>query len=486
MSDCCSSESPDKSATDENTQPDLLVIGGGSGGFSAAITAAENGANVVIAGHGTIGGTCVNVGCVPSKTMIRAMEAVHHAKDAERFDGVKGTSEIFNWKALVAQKQNLVDELRMAKYEDVLPSYPNITYVKMKDKARFTGNETEVDIDGVLYHPKKIIVATGSSSTLPPINGIQSVPVLDSTTALELETLPKSLLVIGGGVIGVELGQMFARAGVNVTICCRSHLLPEAEPEVSQALADYLRAEGVRVCDGVEYQKIEQTPKGIKLTCQTQDGLDIIEAEHLLVAAGRKPNTSALDVDKAGIKLLKNGGIEVNDYMQSSNPNIYAVGDVTGNDMFVYMAAYGGKIAAKNTLDGNGHKYSNAAMPSVVFSDPQTAMVGLTEAQAKARGHDVKTSVITLDHVPRYIAARDARGLIKLVADKKTDKLLGANILAPDGGELVQTMVLALKAGMATEDLANTIFPYLTGVEGLKLAAQTFDKDVSTLSCCAG
>lgn len=486
MSDCCEAKESCDSGKEKHTKPDLLVIGGGSGGFSAAITAAESGANVVIAGNGTIGGTCVNVGCVPSKTMIRAMEAVHHAKDAGRFDGIKGTAEIFNWKAVVAQKQNLVDELRKAKYEDILPSYPNIAYVDMRDKARFTGNGTEVDIDGVLYHPKKIVIATGSSSVLPPINGIQSVSALDSTSALELETLPQSLLVIGGGVIGVELGQMFARAGVKVTICCRSRLLPEAEPEISQALADYLRAEGVTVCDGIGYQKIEQSGGGIKLTCQSDEGVETIEAQQLLVAAGRKPNTASLDADKAGIKLLKNGGIETNEFMQSSNPDIYAAGDVTGTDMFVYMAAYGGKLAAKNALEGNNHKYSNENMPAVVFTDPQMAMVGLTESEAKAKGHDVKTSMITLDHVPRYIAARDTRGLIKLVADKKTDKLLGAHILAPDGGEIVQTMVLALKAGMTTEELANTIFPYLTGVEGLKLAAQTFDKDVSKLSCCAG
>jgi len=486
MSDCCSKENSCDSVKEKNTAPDLLVIGGGSAAFSAAITAAESGAKVVIAGNGTIGGTCVNVGCVPSKTLIRAMEAVHQAKAAERFDGVKGMADVFNWKALVAQKQSLVEELRKARYEDILPSYPNVTYIDMKGKARFTGGGTEVDVDGILYHPKKIVIATGSSSVLPPINGIQSVLALDSTSALKLETLPQSLLVIGGGVIGVELGQMFARAGVQVTICCRSRLLPEAEPEISQALADYLRAEGVRVCDGIGYQKIEKTVKGIKLTCQTDKGVETIEAQQLLAATGRKANTAELEADKAGIKLTKNGGIEVNEYMQSSNPDIYAAGDVTGRDMFVYMAAYGGKLAAKNALQGNSHKYSNANMPAVVFTDPQAAMVGLTETQAKAKGHDVKVSVLTLEHVPRYIAARDTRGLIKLVADNKTGKLLGAHILAPDGGEIVQTMVIALKAGMSVEDLADTIFPYLTGVEGLKLAAQTFGKDVSKLSCCAG
>ncbi|MAU39997.1 MAG: mercury(II) reductase [Kordiimonas sp.] len=487
MSDCCPSIKPQEgNDKKQNITPDVLVIGGGSAGFSAAITAAESGANVAIAGNGTIGGTCVNVGCVPSKAMIRAMEAVHGAREARRFNGVKGTSEIFNWKALVTQKQELVDALRKAKYEDILPSYPNISYVNMQGKARFSGNGTEVNIDGVLYHPRKVIIATGSSPALPPINGIQNVPVLDSTKALELEDLPRSLLVIGGGVIGVELGQMFARAGVKVTMCCRSRLLPEAEPEVSEALADYLRREGITICDGVGYQKIEKAGNGIELTCQSDGSTRIIKADKLLVATGRKPNTAILEAEKAGVKLLKNGSIAVDEYMQTANPDIYAAGDVTGTDMFVYMAAYGAKLAAKNALDGNSYQYRNEAMPAVVFTDPQVATAGLTEAQARARGYDVKTSTITLDNVPRFIAARDTRGLIKLVADNKTDKLLGANILAPEAGDSIQTIVMALKMGVTTKELGETIFPYLTGVEGIKLAAQTFGKDVQKLSCCAG
>jgi mercuric reductase len=482
--DCCLLDSARENATITDTKPDILIIGGGSAGFSAAITAADSGARVVIAGEGVIGGTCVNVGCVPSKTLIRAMEAVHAGKTADRFDGVNGVSGIFNWKVLVQQKQALVDGLRKAKYEDLLPEYPNISYVK--GRAQFTGNGTEVEVDGTLYHPKKVILATGSSAALPPINGIQSVPILDSTKALELEKLPESLLVIGGGIIGCELGQMFARAGVKVTICCRSRLLPDAEPEVSEALVKYLRQEGVTVCQGVGYQKIEKTGKGIALTCQTPDGERVIEAEQVLAAAGRKPNTKNLHLDKAGIGLNGKDGIAVNEYMQTSHPDVYAVGDVTGQDMFVYMAAYGGKIASLNALEGNKRRYDNEAMPSVVFTDPQVATVGLTEAEAKAKGHDVKTSLLTLDNVARYIAARDTRGLIKLVADRQTDKLLGATILAPEAGDSIQTVVMALKAGLTTEELADTIFPYLTAVEGVKLAAQTFKKDVKKLSCCAG
>ncbi len=473
-----------KNTDTTDTKPDVLIIGGGSAGFSAAITAAETGARVVIVGEGMIGGTCVNVGCVPSKTLIRAMEAVHDSKNATRFDGISGVSGVFNWKALVEQKQALVDGLRKAKYEGLLPEYQNISYVK--GHAQFTGNGAEVDVDGALYHPKKIILATGSSPALPPINGIQSVPVLDSTKALELERLPESLLVIGGGIIGLELGQMFARAGVKVTICCRSRLLPEAEPEVSAALADYLRQESVTVCEGVAYQKIEKSGNGVALTCQTPDGERVIEAEQVLAATGRKPNTKSLHLDKAGITLNGNGGISVNEYMQTSHPDIYAVGDVTGQDMFVYMAAYGGKLAARNATEGNKRRYDNEAMPSVVFTDPQVATVGLTEAEAKAKGHDVKTSLITLDNVARHVAARDTRGLIKLVADRKTDNLLGATILAPEAGDSIQTVVMALKAGLTTEELADTIFPYLTAVEGVKLAAQTFRKDVKKLSCCAG
>lgn len=472
--------SPDR----DGTEPEILIIGAGSAAFSAAIAAAESGARVAMAGEGTIGGTCINVGCVPSKTLIRAMQAVHDGKNASRFDGVTGVSGISNWKALVQQKQALVDGLREAKYEDLLAEYPNITYIK--GRARFTGNGTEVEVDSTLYHPKKVILATGSSSTLPPINGIQSVSVLDSTKALEMETLPESLLVIGGGIIGCELSQMFERAGVKVTICCRTRLLPDAEPEVSKALAEYLRQEGVTVCQGVGYQKIDRGGKGIALTCQTPDGERVIEAEQVLAATGRKPNTKNLHLEKAGITVNGASGISVNEYMQTSHPDVYAVGDVTGRDMFVYMAAYGGKLAAWNALEGNERSYSNEAMPSVVFTDPQVAMVGLTEAEAKAKGHDVKTSLITLDNVPRHIVSRDTRGLIKLVADAKTGKLLGATILAPEAGDSIQTVLMALKAGLTTEELSDTIFPYLTAVEGVRLAAQAFKKDVTKLSCCAG
>lgn len=478
MSDCCNPE------MNAHTAPDILVVGAGSAGFAAAITAAEAGASVVMVGEGTIGGTCVNVGCVPSKTLIRAMEAVHKGNNVDRFNGLEGAVDTADWTALVRQKQQLVDGLRQDKYDDLLPEYPNIHYIP--GRARFTGNGTEVDVNGTPCHPGKIILATGASAVLPPIEGIQSIPVLDSTAALELETLPASLLIIGGGLIGCELGQLFARAGTEVTICCRSHLLPGTEPEIVAALTAHLRREGIRVCEGVVYQHIERSGDAVRLTCQIDDHDKIIEAQQVLAAAGRKPNVKSLHLEKVGIDLDAKSGVEIDKYMQTVNPDVYAVGDVTGQDMYVYMAAYGGKLAAKNALNGNSAGYDNATMPAVVFTDPQVATVGLTEAEASAEGHDVLTSAVALDKVPRFLASRETNGLIKLVADRETDRLLGATIFAPEAGDSIQTVVMALKAGLTTEELGDTIFPYLTAVEGLKLAAQGFRKDVAKLSCCAG
>ena len=479
--DCCGNN-------ETTARLSVMVIGAGSAGFSAAITAAEAGASVTLVGEGTIGGTCVNVGCVPSKTMIRAVEGLYQAGHAARFEGVSASAQLLDWRAVVKQKQDLVDELRRAKYIDVLPSHPDVKYIE--GRAQFTADG--VRVDGQLHNPDKVIVATGSSNWVPPIPGIEDAIHLDSTTALELETLPESMIVVGGGVIGCELGQMFARAGVKVTLCCRSRLVPDMEPEISEHLKTYLEAEGVTVCTGIGYQKVEQTDEGVVLTCENPNGQDTvpvdktITAETLLLAAGRRPNTYGLGLEEVGVALSRNGGIEVDTSMRSSNPDIYAAGDVTGKDMFVYMAAYGAKIAALSISGDHSQHYNSSSMPAVVFTDPQVSSVGMTEDQAEEEGYEVKTSLITLDHVPRYIAARDTRGLIKLVADKETDQLLGAHILAPEGGELIQTAVIAIKAGMTASGLGQTIFPYLTGVEGLKLAAQTFDKDVSTLSCCAG
>jgi len=474
--DCCAIAPAPKST------PDLVVIGAGSAGFSAAIRASELGARVALIGAGTIGGTCVNIGCVPSKTLIRAAEALHHGKTASRFAGIAASARLTDWTALVAQKDALVGGLREAKYAALLPEYEGIRYVE--GAARFTG-------DGLIagderFPAERVVIATGASPAVPPIPGIGDVPYLTSTTALALDRLPRSLLVIGGGVIGCELGQMFARLGVAVTIVCRSHLLPGFEPEVVAALTGYLRDEGVVVRCGLSYQRIRRDAPGIALDVTIEGRPETIGAEQVLVATGRVPNTAGLDLPASGITLDASGTVTVDEYLQTSRSGVYAAGDVTGRDLFVYMAAYGAKLAAENALTGNARRYDARAMPEVVFTDPQAARVGLTEAKARADGLAVRTVTLKLDQLPRALAARDTRGLIKLVAEEGSLRLLGAQILAPEGADSIQTAVLAIKHRLTVTDLAETLFPYLTTVEGLKLAALGFEKDVAKLSCCAG
>lgn len=476
MTDCCASSNP-------TARYDLAVVGNGSAGFSAAITAAEQGAKVALIGQGTIGGTCVNVGCVPSKAMIRATEAVQQANAAaSKFAGVEASGAVVDWKQLVRQKDELVSSLRQAKYADLLPAYNNIAYIEGQATLAPDG----VQVNGRPISARNVIIATGTRPAVPAIHGIMDVPYLTSTTALELEELPKSLLVLGAGYIGVELAQTFARAGVEVTLIFRSRILPEAEPEISTALEAYLAEEGVKIASRISYKAIRQVSGRIDLDVE-QSGLPVtLTAEKVLIATGRTANVEGLGLEQLGIETTSNGGIKVDDQLRTTRQGFYAAGDVTGRDQFVYMAAYGAKLAAQNALNGDSRTYDNRAMPAVVFSDPQVGSVGLTEAQAQSAGHQVRTSLITLDHVPRAIAARNTRGLIKLVADGESRKLLGAHILAPEGADSIQTAAMAIRCGLTIDDLAEMIFPYLTTVEGLKLAAQTFDKDVSKLSCCAG
>lgn len=478
MSECC--------ANNKNTLSnhyDLIVIGAGSGGFSAAITAAEQDKTVLLIGYGVLGGTCVNIGCVPSKNLIRAVESLQSTRDASRFAGIEVQAKIVDWSALIAQKQQLVDDLRQAKYSDILPEYPSVTYLEGKAKLDKQG----VIVNNTLYQAAKILIATGSSNAVPPIKGLAEIDYLDSTRLLAIQQLPKSLVVIGAGVIGCELAQAFSRAGVKVTICCRSRLLPDEEPEISEALADYFQQEGMTVHQGIRYKVIEKTTRGYQLSFKNSS-IPIV-AEKVLVSTGRKPNTDNLGCEETGITLNAKGGIEVDEYLTTSNPTIYAVGDVTGRDMFVYMSAYGAKLAVNNAFSESccsKKPYDARAMPSVTFTDPQVARVGLSEKQAQDAGFEVKTSVLPLSQVPRAIVALNTNGIIKLVADKQTDILLGAHICAAEAGDSIQTAVLAIKNQMTANDLGSTIFPYLTMVEGIKLAAQTFDKDVSKLSCCAG
>lgn len=462
---------------------DLMVIGGGSAGFAAAIKGVELGYHVALVEAGTIGGTCVNVGCVPSKTLIRSME-LHHLAGLDRFRGINTRQGQLDWGLVVAHKDALVAEMRQAKYVNVLAAYPDITL--LTGRARLIG-DNGVEIDGQTYAPGKILLATGASPWAPPIPGLEEAGYLTSTTAMESRELPRSMIVLGANAVGLELAQTFARAGVEITLLdVLPRIAPFEDEEISSALQTFLEEDGMQVVTGFSTQSVKKEGGDYILEGVAENQALTLQSEQLLVATGRRPNTAGMGLESAGIGVGPRGEILVDDRLQTDNPFVYAAGDVIGKDMFVYIAAYAGGLAAENALLQSGRVFDANYIARITFTDPQIASAGLTEAQAREAGHEVKTSTLAMSYVPRALAARDTRGLIKLVADAATDRILGAHILAPEAGEVIQVAALALKLGLTVQSLRETIFPYLTNVEGLKLAAMAFEKDVTHLSCCAG
>ncbi len=463
---------------------DLIVIGSGGGGMAAAIRAAELGYRAAIIEAGTIGGTCVNIGCVPSKTLIRAAQALYHAAH-HPFRGVHTRVEGLDWPAVLQQKDELVARLRQEKYLDVLAAYGDrITLIR--GRARLTP-EGQVAVNGDVLKGKRIVIATGARPRILPLPGIEEVEVLTSTSLMALPRLPRSLLVLGGRSVALELGQTFARFGVQVTILQRSpRILPAHEPEIADALTAALRAEGLTIHTGVTLQRIREQDGEKVVTAEIGGVRREFRAEQVLMAVGRTPNTQDMGLEEAGVALDEGGFIQVDEHLRTTHPHIYAVGDVTTLPKFVYVAAAAGSIAAENALTDAARTLDLSAMPAVTFTDPAVATVGLTEAQAREQGYAVKVSELPMAYVPRALAAHDTRGLVKLVADADTDRLLGAHILAPEAGEMIQVAVLAIRSGLTVAALRETLFPYLTNVEAIKLAALSFEKDVAQLSCCAG
>ena len=447
---------------------DLVVIGAGSAGFSAAITAADQGAQVALIGSGTIGGTCVNIGCVPSKTLIRAAETLHNARVAARFAGITAEAELTDWRGTVRQKDALVSELRQAKYIDLLPAYNGIAY--RDGPARLVDGGVEVEWRAHCRRQDHHRDRRAAGSARHPWHRDRAVS--DQHDGAR----PR-----GAAALAARHRRRLHRRGARPDVRPRRR---QGDARLPVPPAARGRARDRRGADGLFSGGRDHRASPASLTVRSarlraalrshvlRDGQDTtIDADQVLVTTGRAPNIEGLGLAEHGIAVSPKGGIVVDDRMRTTRAGIYAAGDVTGRDQFVYMAAYGAKLAAKNALNGDSLRYDNSAMPAIVFTDPQVASVGLTEAAARTAGHSIRVSTIGLDQVPRALAARDTRGLIKLVADAASGRLLGAHILAPEGADSIQTAALAIRQGLTIDDLADTIFPYLTTVEGLKLAA---------------
>jgi mercuric reductase len=463
---------------------DLAIVGSGGAAFAAAIQARRAHARVVMVERGQIGGTCVNVGCIPSKALLAAADARHVALD-ERFPGIRTSAEPVDMKALIGGKDEIVAELRTSKYVDLAQDYG---WELLQGEARFDGDvqSPALDVDGRRIEAEHYIVATGAAPWAPPIEGLEDVGYLTSDTAMTLDHVPDSMIVVGGNYIGLEQGQLFARLGTKVTIVeALDRVAPNEEPEISQALHDVLVDEGIGVLTGANVQAVHREGGVVVVTAETQQGRRQLRAEQLLIATGRRPNTAGLNLDKVGVEVGRRGEIVVDDHLRSANPRVWAAGDVTGHPQFVYVAGAHGVIAAENALEGADRTVDYRTLPRVTFTTPSIASVGLTDEEANEAGLNCECRSVPLEYVPRALVNRDTRGLAKIVAERGSGRVVGIHLLAPNAGDVILAGVYALEAGMTVKQLANIWCPYLTMGEAVKLAAQAFVSDVTKLSCCA-
>lgn len=414
--------------------------------------------------------------------MIRAAEARRRAAH-QPFAGIEGSSRVADFAAIIRQKDELVESLRQAKYVDVLAAYDKVRLLEGRTVLRAADT---VAVDGRELRAPRLVFATGSRPWLPPIPGLSEADPLTSTTAFELRRLPNSIIVLGGRYIALECAQMLARLGARVTILQRSgHILPTEDDDLTEALAGYLREEGIQIETRARVRGVHREGGSVVVRA-TVGGQDrIFEAARILCATGRRPITDGMGLDEVGLRRGEDGRIIVNDHLQTFLPGVYAAGDVIGEPAYVYTAAYEGRLAVENALGAERRTRDYSALPWVVFTDPQVAGVGLNEKDAGKAGMAVDVARLDLTSVPRALAARDTRGFIKLLKERGGDRLVGARILAPEGGEQVMEAALAIRHGIGVSDLAAAFHPYLTQGEGIKLCAQGFAKDVSKLSCCA-
>ena len=436
---------------------DLVILGSGSASFAAGIRAKDLGATVALCEANTIGGTCVNIGCVPSKAMLAAADLYPKAGHSP-FSGAATSSGVLDLSALVEAKDRLVDELRRDKYENLAEEYGSTL---LCGHGEFTGPDT-FSCDGERIEADQYLIATGASPSAPPIPGLDEAGYLTSTTVLELRKLPESLVVIGANAIGLEMGQLFLHLGSRVTFLeALPRIAPFEEPEVSEVLAQVLTEEGGEVYAGAKVTRVERDGPHRVVIFEYAGSERRVACDQVLVATGRRPNTRGIGLEAAGVALTERGAVQVNEFSQTTNARIWAAGDVTASPQFVYVTASQGSPAADNAIGGAGRSLDLKAMPRVTFTTPQVASVGMTEEDAERSGLRVNSRVLGLNAVPRALVNRETRGLFKVVAEEGSDRIVGVHILAENAGDVILAGVYAVKKDMTVADLAEMWTPYL-------------------------
>jgi mercury(II) reductase len=453
--------------TDNQTAFDVVVIGAGGAGSTAAHELVQKGARVALVERWKVGGTCLNVGCDPTKTLVRSAEVAHLAKNGSRF-GVNTNGVAIDWPKVIARVDRVIDTIRGGDGEQNIRDSGIALY---KGHARFR-SPLEIDVDGEVIRAAKVIIATGAANTIPPIEGLTETGFITNHEAVALPSLPSSLVVIGGGVVGVEFAQVFARFGVEVTIVAsRSQLLPKEDSDLTIVLRDVFTREGIRVVTNARVSRVSRN-SGHKVVTVDREGDSFeIETQEILVAIGRKPVVDALDLEVAGVEYSERG-IEVDAELRTSNPSIWAIGDVTGIEPFTHVADYQARIAACSAMDEKPSQFADyRVIPHAVFTDPELGRVGLTEHEARDAGYDVKCAIVEMKDLARAITAGETEGLVKLVSDRVTGHILGGHVLAARGGELLSEIALAMRHGLTVQAIADTVHAYPTMSEAVFWAA---------------
>jgi mercuric reductase len=470
---------------------DLVVLGAGSTAFAAALRAAEFGKTVALTESRVLGGTCANRGCLPSKNLIEAAKILYESTHP-RYPGLRPASMELDFTALIAQKDEIIQGYRAKKYQSIVSDDKRIQV--FEGVARFSGPR-EVTVNGTILSGSRFLVATGSSPTIPDIPGLSNTPyltsdLLTSLEDMELKELPESLIIIGGGYIALELGQMFSRFGTDVTILERGErVLSAYEPEIAQSVMAVFREEGITLHTHASISRVQGDAKQVVVTASINGRQRELKAAKLLVATGRRPNTGNLGLELPGVEVDGRGFIKVDDELRTSAEHVFAAGDLIGpytdSQMATPVGAKDGGIAAENALNGAGLKVDHRVIPRAIFTDPQVGVVGLSDEEANARGYQCACRTIPMSLVPRAGAVRDTAGVIKMVADAKTGKVLGISMHGLNAAEVIHEAAMGLHFGAKIEDFAKMLHIFPTMAEALKIVALSYTKDVSKMSCCA-
>ncbi|MGH2386129.1 MAG: mercury(II) reductase [Candidatus Limnocylindria bacterium] len=471
------------------TPYDLFILGSGSTAFAAAIKASELGARVAMVERRTLGGTCANRGCLPSKNLIEAARIVWDAAHP-RYDGLSPARIEVDFPALVRQKDEVVRDYRAKKYAAVAEG---IDVEVLTGDARVVGPHN-IALDGRTFEADRLLIATGSRPTVPAIPGLDAVPyltsdLLDADEDGRLTELPPSLVVLGGGYVAVELAQLFARLGSRVTIVARSELLRTYEPLVGETLAESFTAEGIEILANTRVERVSRDGGQVAVAVETPNGGRIIRAERLLVATGRTPNTENLGLGSADVSTDAGGFVTVDAGLRTKQPHIWAAGDVMGRQYGSQMAtpvgARQGRLVAENALADGGHRFDGSVIPRAIFVDPPIGVVGQTEAEVTAQHLPAVVATTPLKYVPRAGAIHRTTGFVKMIASTIDERILGVHVIGESAPEIIHEAAMAMHFRATISDFVELIHVYPTMAEALKIGAQAFSRDVSKLSCCA-